>query len=192
MAEQQLDILQGYVNDMLAVEKEIHQAFSHQKHDQKPQKFPAAGQLIARIEDTIDRHIEELEQCQQRLGADESALKKAVGAVMGAAAGLYDRIRQDDSVSRMLRDDYAALCFAIVCYEMLHTTALAMRNQTVADMALRHMRDFTPMVTDMSDVIPHVLVEELASEGKLPLDRSVAERAAENAREAWMQGSSLH
>ena len=60
MAEQQLDILQGYVNDMLAVEKEIHQAFSHQKHDQKPQKFPAAGQLIARIEDTIDRHIEEL------------------------------------------------------------------------------------------------------------------------------------
>ena len=191
MAEQQLDILQGYVNDMLAVEKEIHQAFSHQKHDQKPQKFPAAGQLIARIEDTIDRHIEELEQCQQRLGADESALKKAVGAVMGAAAGLYDRIRQDDSVSRMLRDDYAALCFAIVCYEMLHATALAAGKRDIADLALRHLQDYAQLVMSIGDLLPHALVRELAREGKLPDDRDAAARAVENTRKAWASGPAM-
>src|SRR5215813_7465771 len=113
---EQMEILQGFVNDMLAVEQEIHQAFRRQKHSDKPTVHPETAQLIARIEDTIDRHIADLRSALGRLGGSESALKRAVGAALGAIAGIYDQVR-DEAVSRMVRDDLAALNFAVACYE---------------------------------------------------------------------------
>jgi hypothetical protein len=186
----QLDILQGYVNDMLAVEREIHNAFSRQKHDDRVKAFPAASRVIARIEDTIDRHIKELETCLARLGGDESVLKKAVGTVMGAAAGLYDKVRPNDKVARMVRDDYTALSFATVCYQMLHTTALAVRESSTADLALAHLKAYAPLIVDLADAVPEVVVDELAEEGKIAADHSVATQAARNTRAAWEQASS--
>jgi hypothetical protein len=176
--------LADYVNDMLAVEREIHQAFSRQKRDDDVKVYTAAHQLIARVEDTIDRHIEALAICLRRLGADESMMKKAVGAAMGFAAGLFDKIR-DDKVSRILRDDYAALSFASVCYQMLHTTALAMKETETAELALRHLKDFTPQIVDLSEVLPQTLVEELTREGKIPANATVVREAVRNTRAAW-------
>ena len=187
---EQLDILQGYVNDMLAVEREIHNALSRQKHDERVKAFAAASQMIARIEDTVDRHIRELETCLARLGGDESVLKKAVGTVLGAAAGLYGKVRPNDKVSRMVRDDYTALSFATVCYEMLHTTALAVKNPSTADLALAHLKAYAPLIVDLADVVPEVVIDELAEEGKIAADHSIAVQAARNTRSAWDQASS--
>jgi hypothetical protein len=188
---EQMKELQGYVNDMLAVETELHAAFRRQKADAGLKKFPAAHQLVARTEEVIDQHLESLKRCATRLGG-ESALKQAVGSVLGAAAGLYDKIRGDAKVSRVLRDDNTALTFASVSYQMLHTTALAMRDEATADLALKHMRDLTPIIMDSSQILTEVLVEELSQEGKAPLDRSVVDEANRHTREAWSQGSTLH
>lgn len=185
----QRETLQGYVNDMLAVEREIHSAFSRQKHDDRLKEFPAASQLVARIEDTIDRHLSALSAGLTRIGGDESTIKKAVGTVMGVAAGLYDKVRSDDTVSRMLRDDYASLSFATVCYEMLQTTALAMKDEQTADLALRHLEDFAPMIMDLSDTLPRVLVDELSREGKVAPDVQAADEARRRTREAWKHSS---
>lgn len=188
---EQMEILQGYVNDMLAVEHEIHNAFSRQKHSDTPKRHPEAAQLIARIEDTIDRHLVELKRALERLGGTESALKKAVGAAMGAVAGLYDQVR-DETVSRMVRDDLAALNFAVACYQMLHTTALAMHDQALADVALKHLRDFTPLIMDLSQVLPSVVVAELAADNQITLDPSVATEAAEAQKKAWWEPATVH
>ncbi|MEO8604760.1 MAG: DUF892 family protein [bacterium] len=182
--------LRGYVSDMLAVETELHEALRRQKHDDGIKKIQRAHQVVSRTEDTIDKHLAGLRDCLTRLGAEESPLKKAVGGVMGAAAGLYDKLRSDGTVSRTLRDDYAAISFAIVSYEMLHTTALAMREPTVAELALKHLADFAPLIMTLSETLPHVLVEELLSGGKIAADTSVANSAARNTREAWEAASS--
>jgi ferritin-like metal-binding protein YciE len=181
------ETLSGYVNDMLAVEREIHQAMRRQKNDERVKRFPAVAMLIANIEDTIDGHIERLGEALARIGANESAIKKAVGTVLGVVGGLYDKVRQDDKVSRLVRDDYAALCFAIVCYEMLHTTALALGDDRVADMAIRHLADYAAAITRVSDVIPRLVVQELAAEAKVPADEKVAEVAVRHVRDAWQQ-----
>jgi hypothetical protein len=68
------------MNDVLAVENEIHRLPS--KHSDKPNVHPAAAQLIARIEDTIDRHLVELKRALERLGGSESKLKQAAGAAV--------------------------------------------------------------------------------------------------------------
>jgi ferritin-like metal-binding protein YciE len=184
------EMIQGYVNDMLAVEREAHSVVRRQKQDAGIRQFAEASRVIDRIEDTLDQHIAELQKCLKAMGADESMVKKAVGTALGAVGGIYDKIRSDDRVSRMLRDDYTAMSFANVCYEMLHTTALAAGDSAVADLAIRHLRDYAPLVMEISDVLPHVLTDELAAEGKIPVDPTAAREAVKNTRAAWEQSAS--
>jgi hypothetical protein len=176
---------------MLAVERELHGVFRRQKEDPRVKRYPNSAALLRRIEDTVDDHLRGLGQCLERLGGDESALKKAIGAVLGIAGGLYDRVRTDDKVSRMLRDDYTALNFATICYEMLHTTALALRDQQTADLALAHLKRYTPLIVEVADEMPRLLIHELTDEGKVPADIRAAEQAARNTRDAW-SGASAH
>jgi hypothetical protein len=191
MASKQNEMLVGYMNDMLAVERELHAVFRRQKEDGRVKRYPDSAALLSRIEDTIDDHLRALSTGIKRLGGDESVLKKAVGAVLGVAGGLYDKVRMDDKVSRMLRDDYTALNFATVCYEMLHTTALALRDEQTADLALAHLKDYTPLIVGLSDEMPRLLIRELTDEGKVPADSGAAEQAARNTRAAW-SGASVH
>ena len=183
-----MDTLRGYVNDMLAVERDIHAAFRRHKEDRGAKTYPEAARVLQQIEDRVDVHVASLQRCLERLGDGESTLKAAVGAVLGAVAGVYGKLR-DDRVSRMLRDDYTAICFACVCYEMLHTTALALGHDEVAKLALEHLRDYAPGVMALGEVVPKVVTKELEREGKLRGGgESVAHRAAENTREAWRSG----
>jgi ferritin-like metal-binding protein YciE len=188
MMAETMDTLRGYVNDMLAVERDIHAAFRRHKEDRGAKTHPEAAAVLQTIEDRIDLHIANLERGLERLGEGESTLKAAVGAVLGAVAGVYGKLR-DDRVSRMLRDDYTALCFACVCYEMLHTTALALGHREIADLALEHLRDYTPAVMALGELLPEVVTEELRREGKIAAGEPVARVAAENTREAWRSGS---
>jgi hypothetical protein len=174
---------------MLAAETEMHAAFRRQKHDDRLNIHPESAQLVARIEDTIDRHLGGLRHCLAGLGGEESVVKNAIGSLLGAAAGIYNGMRTDEPISRMLRDDYIALTSAIVCYEMLHTTALAAGQDTVAELALAHMKDFAPLVMRLGEALPFAIVEELSRGGKLQSDRAAAERAAQNTRSAWTEGA---
>jgi ferritin-like metal-binding protein YciE len=183
-----MDTLRGYVNDMLAVERDIHAAFRRHKEDRGAKTYPEAARVLQQIEDRVDAHVASLQRCLERLGDGESTLKAAVGAVLGAVAGVYGKLR-DDRVSRMLRDDYTAICFACVCYEVLHTTALALGHDEVAKLALEHLRDYAPAVMALGEVVPTVVTKELEREGTLRGGgESVAHRAAENTREAWRSG----
>ena len=182
--DDKMDTLRGYVNDMLAVERDLHAAFRRHKQDRSARTFPTAAAALQQIEDRIDMHVANLERCVERLGTGESTLKAAVGAVLGAVAGVYGKIR-DDRVSRMLRDDYTALCFACVCYEMLHTTALTLGHGEVANLALEHLRDYTPAVLALGEMVPEVVTDELTREGKAPANASIARLAAQNVRDAW-------
>lgn len=179
--------LKGYVQDMLAVETEFHASFRRQRDDEQIARHPDAHQLISRAEEVIDRHLNSLRECLQDLGGSESAMKNAVGGVLGAAAGLYNKIRSDESASRALRDDYTALSFGAVCYQMLHTTALAMNQQRTADVAIENLRDLPPLIMAISGLIPAVLIEELAHEHKVAPNSTVAEDAVRNTRAAWAE-----
>lgn len=184
------ETLNEYVNDMLAVEREMHAVFRRQKRDERLGNFPVAERLVEEAEDAMDRHLAALGECAERLGG-ESALKKATGSVLGTIGGLWDRMRASDPVSRTLRDDYTALTFACACYEMLHTTGLAAGDGQVAHLALKHLKDYATLVMDMGDAIPEVVTRELAEEGKLTaMPPNVAEEARLNTCRTWEQAAS--
>ena len=183
MTERQ-ETLTQYVGDMLSLTRHIHQAVERQLDDQRLKSDREASALVTRIDQTLEMHISRLEQHMKSLGGDAtSPIKEAVSSIAGIAAGLYDKVRTDP-VSKMLRDDYTALSLASIAQTMLHTTGLALKHQPTADLALQALKDITPLVVDISQIIPRLTVNELTDAGEV-VDTSVYQQAINNTQFAW-------
>ncbi len=182
--ETNIQTLKTYVNDMLSLQQHIHQALTHQYEDQNVKNDAQAYDLVGKLKSQIGHHLEDLEPQVARLGSEVMAtIKQGVTQALGVAAGLYDKVRKDP-VSRMLRDNYTALNMSSISYVQLHTTGLAYGDQAVADMALKHLNDLTPIIMQINQIMPNIVVKELTDEGP-GIDTSVATMAITNTQAAW-------
>ena len=189
MSERQ-DSLQQYVSDMLALERHILPALENQSKDDRYAKHPLAQRLVNRIEATIRSHINGLEQHLKSLGGDPaSPIKSAVTAALGVAATVIEKVRTDP-VSKNLRDDYTVLNLIAVSYTMLHTAGQALMDAQTADLAANFLMDYTPLIAEINEVIPEVVVSELRDETEV-LDPDAATRAVKRTQEAW-SGKHVH
>ena len=73
---------------------------------------------------------------------------------------------------------------------MLHTTALAVGERDVAELALRHLKDYAPLVIELGEAVPEIVVRELSTEGKVMGSADAAAQAKQNACQAWEQAAS--
>lgn len=189
MSERQ-DTLQQYVSDMLAVERHILPAIESQSKEDQFAKNPEVQRLVNKIEATVRSHINGLEQHLDNLGGDStSPIKSAATAILGLAATLIEKVRTDP-VSKNLRDDYTVLNLAAVSYGMLHTTGQALMDEQTADIAATYLKDYTPLIAEINEVIPQVVVSELPDETEV-LDPDAAKRANKRIQEAW-DGDHVH
>jgi hypothetical protein len=179
------ETLHGYVSDMMLVERELLAAIRRQRECDSTRRHRAAHRLLERIEHDLDEHIATLTQTLEAIEGDASVVTGALGAILGAAAVLFDRVRLDTELSRMLRDDYAGLSFASVCYEMLHATALWVDEPKTAELALRHLADHARSIMEIGGLIPSVLLAELQEQGTAAPDPAVVAQAQRNVRAAW-------
>jgi hypothetical protein len=179
------DILQKYVSDMIAVEHHIGGAVKRQTEDSDVYKHnPQASQIIKDIAEMTEQHEQHLKQHLEAIGGDPGkGIKEVATTVMGAIAGVYDKMR-NEAVSKMLRDDYTALNLAAVSYTMLHTTGLALQDQATAELALRHLKHYASLVMEINQVIPAVVVEDLRNDVSIMNEMS-AQQALENSQNAW-------
>ena len=176
--------LKTYVNDMVTLQKHILEAVSGQLDDERAKSEAQTVELLVKVKHTTAQQVEDLEKQVARLGSEVTATaKQAVGHVLGVFAGIYDKIRKDP-VSRMLRDGYVALNLSSISYTMLHTTGLAYHDQVVADLALAHLQQLTPLIMRYNEIIPNVVAAELADEGP-GIDTGVGAEAIENTQQAW-------
>jgi len=178
-------VLNTYITDMAAVEKHILEAVERQLNGDALKKHGQAHSVVQRLYSVLERHVNALESHMDTRegGGIKETVKEALGGALGFAAGLYDKVRTDEA-SRMVRDDYTATSLAAISYHMLHTTALGLKNQQVADLATSHLKDLTPILVDLSKVVCHVVATELAAEGKV-FDGTVGAQAEKNTQEAW-------
>lgn len=179
------EALRPYVADMAAVEKHILEALERQHKDDDFKQFPNALGLVDRIAGTLKRHVEGLETHLESFpgGGVAAAVKETVTGVLGGIAGLYDKVRKDP-VSRALRDDYTALSLAAISYTMLHATSLGLRQGTTAEIALNNLKDITPLLVELSQLMPQIVVKELSFEG-YDIDATVGTQATRATHEAW-------
>jgi len=184
MLDSARDVLRKYVSDMVGVIRHVHEAIERQIADNNSNKFPEAQALLSELSTELNTQRNHLDGLATEVEAAHfSTAKEAVTAATGFLTGLYDHLRSHP-ISKDLRDDYVALTLCCVAYEMLHTTGLAVGNHSTADLALRHLQQLTPFVNRIGQMIPEVVVRELAERG-VQVDNTAAEAAARNNHEAW-------
>ena len=179
------EVLSESLSDMLGVEQLALERIDRQIRDERVKKFFNASESLRKINAVLKTHTKEIEKHLIGLNAGvETRLKKAATSFAGSFADLYSKLRTKEPVSRILRDDYTLLNLAVITYGMLETAALALSETEISSMAQRHMRDLTPFIVELSDIIPHVLAGELAEKGKIE-DVAVAQQAVAQYRQAW-------
>lgn len=180
------DIINNYVTDMAAVEAHILTAVERQLEDDDTARYPDAVRVLTSLKTTLDRHVTGLKAFNDRTedGDIKEALKQAVAGALGVAAGFYDQIRQTDQVSRMIRDSYTATSLAAISYHMLYTTALALKADDLAALALGNLKDLTGLIGQLSEAVCTVVAAELTDEDKT-IDPTVGQQAVRATQKAW-------
>jgi ferritin-like metal-binding protein YciE len=167
VAKDRNESINSYITDMLALEQHIEKAIRAQLQDIKDDaEFVRELQPVHR---KVEHHISDLKGLVERRDATGAGdlLKKAGSAVAGLAAAAIDLLRTE-GLPKNLRDDYTAFSLATIGYVMLHTTALALGEREVADLARQHFIDYAQVVTRLNTVVPEAVLRFLQREGLAP------------------------
>lgn len=180
------DLITKHTADMSAVLKHILEAVSKQREDESVRSMTDANRVIIEAERVLKQHVASLETLAQTYGAEgEAGFKKTVMAALGVVAGLYDKVRES-SVTRMLRDDYAALSLTAMGYTTFHAFGLGIGEQKIADLAGQNLKDITPLLVEISRIIPATTIQELAKENPdIQVNMSAISEAVQNTQRAW-------
>jgi hypothetical protein len=180
------DAINSYITDMLSLEEHIDKAVTGQI--QALGDHPQVGADLQAIQRWVRLHIAVLTQLTRLRGATTAtdSIKRAGSSVLGRAAGAIDLLRSDGQ-PKNLRDDYTAFSLAAIGYLMLNTTALALGDQEVADLANHHLRDYAMGMIALHYIIPAVVVRSLQKEG-LPAREDILKDVSRNVAEAWGRG----
>lgn len=98
-------------------------------------------------------HARQLEGCIERLGGRPSALKEAVGTVLGKVGGVANLPAKDSMIKNLL-GDYAAENFEIASYKSLVAAAEKIGDTATAEVCRRILRDEEEMAGWLGGHIP--------------------------------------
>jgi hypothetical protein len=186
VARDKNEAINSYIGDMLALEDHIEKAIKGQLTALKD--YPDVVTELRQIHHQIEHHVADLRALSDRrnAGGVAEAVKRAGSAVAGAAAGLIDLVRSE-GLPKNLRDDYTAFNLANIGYLMLHTTALALGDQEVADLGRQHFRDYAEAILRFDTMVPAAVVRYLQEEGLPATD--VVSQVNRTVQEAWDQAT---
>ena len=168
MSRTTTEAINSYLTDMLALERHIEVAIDAQVKDLKD-KPEVLVMALETIQVTVEHHVASLKQiiAERDAGAANSiaeAVKRAASVLAGAGAAAVDLVR-NEKLPKDLRDDYTAFSLATVSYVMLLSTAMALNDQPVAELAERHLRQYTKVVMKLHNILPSAVIAELREEG---------------------------
>jgi ferritin-like metal-binding protein YciE len=187
VARDKNEAINSYLSDMLSLEDHIEKALRGQLQDLKD--HPDVVSELKEIHRKVEHHISDLRELTERRGAGGvvTTVKRAGSAVVGAAAALLDLVRTE-GLPKNLRDDYTALSLATIGYVMLYTTALALEDREVAELAHVNFSDYARSVVRLNTVIPGAVLSFLKDEG-FPVG-DVLREVGRSLEEVWSGASS--
>ena len=187
MSRDTTEAINSYLTDMLALEQHIEVAIGAQVKDLKDEPQVLVMALEA-IHVTVQHHIESLKEIigARDAGAANSlaeAVKRAASVLAGAGAAAVDLVR-NEKLPKDLRDDYTAFSLATVSYVMLLSSAMALNDQPVAELAERHLKHYTKVVMKLNNILPSAVIAELREEG-LPAREEQLPAIARTLKGVW-------
>ncbi|MBC7980975.1 MAG: DUF892 family protein [Armatimonadetes bacterium] len=178
------DSLIRYVNDVIAMERDIVNAVRTQMEDTRVKEHPELKALFMDIAVHSDHRIQTFEKIIKDDGGSlGGAVKEGIAAITGVVAGLYGMARLHP-LSRMVRDNTIAMDVAAVSYSMLVTLALAIGHKRCEELAISALNDCPKFVLQLTQILPHVVVAEISEDAPV-LNATAAQEAQKLIREAW-------
>lgn len=167
MGQERNNAITSYVTDMLSLETHIAKALQGQISDLKDDSLVWIAEL-REIHFTCERHVQRLEALSEVRSTGGTsvaeAVKRATSSVLGIGAAAVDFIRSEKA-PKDLRDNYAALSLAYVGYIMLLTTATALDDREVEEVASTHLQDYAKCISSLQRIIPEAVLQFLINEG---------------------------
>ena len=183
MARDKNEAINSYITDMLSLEEHIEKALRGQLEDLK--NYPDVIGDLKQIHRKVEHHVSDLRELSQRRNArtPADALKRVGSALLGFGAAAVDLVR-NEGLPKNLRDDYTAFSLATVGYIMLKTTARALDDREVGDLAHQHFSDYAESVTLLHNVVPGAVIRFLREEG-LPVREDVLPEISRTIEQVW-------
>jgi len=186
MTRTRQEALDSYITDMLALEDHLEKALEGQIGDFKDE-YPEVVPHLETIHAKTRSHIVTLNALADSRGGAKTglaeAVKRAGATVAGLGAAVIDMLRSE-KLPKDLRDDYTAVSLAAIGYVMLLTTARALDDAPVAEVAEQHLRNYAGDIMTLTQIIPGAVVRFLQEE-KLPVRGDVVDDVVETVVAAW-------
>lgn len=165
--------ISDWVGDIVALESHVEEAMDAQL---KLKADASLESTFKKFHDTVRDSKQRAVNFQKDYGSEPgNPIIKTGANLLGKAAGIIDKVRHD-SISKSIRDDYTAFNHTAVAYTMLHTTAMAFKDQAAQDFAEAGMRTYAKLVQDVNHVIPEAVVYDLKHGDHAPvIDPSVVQ-----------------
>ena len=145
--------LTAWLNSAYAMEQSLAKVLENHAKDAKG--FPQLrGRLEEHIEETHSQ-AERVAQCLSILGEKPSAVKAAMGNVMGMVQGASTGMFHDELVKNVLAD-YASEHFEIACYRSLIAAADAADQPDIAEICAEILEEEEAMAAWLEEQIDEV------------------------------------
>jgi ferritin-like metal-binding protein YciE len=177
------EAIKSYVTDMLSLEEHIEKALRGQLEDLED--YPEVTRDLKQVLRKVEHHISDLRSLSERRNArgPTDAIKRAGSALLGLGAAAIDLVR-NEGLPKNLRDDYTAFSLATIGYVMLYTTASALDDTEVADLARQQFADYAQAVTLLHNVTPGAVIRFLKEDGLL-VREDVLPEISRTIEETW-------
>jgi hypothetical protein len=149
------ELLTPWIQDALSAERFVQSNSDHLLAHEVLTADTQATLLIRRISQCAHAHGEAIERLLESRDESPSAIRAALGAGLGSTLGLLARLPNRD-IEQIVRDVYVALNYTAGGYHVLYTRARLQDRSAEADLALRHLRDYTPVIRQLSHVMAWV------------------------------------
>lgn len=183
------DFLTQHVSEQIGLEEHLCKIIDQQIAEIKDTEFADAKDLLVKTREVLENHFIPLNKVLD--GLERNAVCDLEKSVSSNGKGILqqsDLDQRKNSISIILRDDYSALSLITIGNTLLHTTALALGCQEVADIALKHLQNLAPLVVRIGKLLPQVVARELRT-AVSTVDLSIAEIALKNTQLVWRNAS---
>lgn len=178
------DILLQHLREQIALEEHLCKVIQDHVSLVDGVEFADAKHLLESANKTLEHHFIALNQLLDNHEHGGVGYQSTNGAHVNSSATEATRIR----ISQILRDVYSALNQITISNTLLHTIALALNSQQVADIALKHLENLTPIVVKLGQLVPAVAARELRIVCPTTYEQA-AVAALSNTRSAWRKAS---
>ena len=186
--EKNKEAIVDWAGDIVALVGHIEEALDHQLKLES--NSSAVTGLIRDLHDTVRDDKKRAVAFQESIGSTAgNPVIKTGSELLGKAAGLIDRMR-NDSAAKALRDDYTALNHLAISYSMLHTTSMALKHDEARSFSEQGLRTIATLVQKINDVMPEAVFQDLVDNDDVDvMDATVVAECRAEINRIWKETS---